>query len=128
MLSQKKEIAELARILIDSTCTYGALHIHNEKNRFAYVRAMSRCLSICVDKTNRNDVSRMRTELLKIKKDAIKNLKPRWELFSNTNRYYMFGIGQALDAVESINTRFEKGYSHNDSYFVRSILGGNCGL
>lgn len=123
MLSQKKEIAELVRILIDSTCTYTALHISNEKNRFAYVRAMSRCLNICLEKPNRNDTEKMRRELVKLRRDAPKTLLKRYELFGRTNHYYMLGIQQSLEVVESIHVRFEKGYSWADEYFVRSILG-----
>ena len=123
MLSHNKDICALVRTLIESTCTYTASHIGNEKNRFAYVKAMSRCLSTCSEKANRNDISRMKKELLKIKVDSIKNLRWRFEIVSRTNQYYKLGIGQALDVIESIDRRFEKGYSYADEYFVRSILG-----
>jgi hypothetical protein len=121
-MNLKKEVADLARILINSTCAYTACHISNEKNRFAYVRAMSRCLAVCSEKQNRGDTMKMREELLKIAREASKTLKPRFELFSRSNRYYMLGVYQALNAVESINTRFEKGYSSADEWFVRQIL------
>ena len=124
MLSDKRESAELVRILINSTCTYMALHISNEKNRFAYVRAMSRCLNVCSERYNRNDTNRMRSEILKLKKDSLKNLTPRFEIFARTNRYYKLGIGQSLDIIESIQRRFENGGSYADEYFVKSILKG----
>ncbi len=119
----KKDITNMVRILVDSTCTFMATRIYNEKNRFAYVRAMSRCLAICTDKAYRNDVSRMRTELLKIRRESLKSLRRRFEVFSSTNKYYMLGINQSIEIVGSIHTRFEKGYSCSDEYFVRSILG-----
>ena len=109
---------------MDSTCTYIALHIKNEKNRFAYVRAMSRCLNVCNDRLVRGDTARMKDELLKIKRDTVKNMLPRFEIFSSTNKYYRLGVGQSLDVIESIQRRFERGYSHADEFFVRSILKG----
>jgi hypothetical protein len=36
----------------------------------------------------------------------------------------MFGIHEALEVVESIDVRFNKGYSYSDEFFVRSILDG----
>jgi hypothetical protein len=122
-MSQKKEIAEMVRILIDSTCTYSASNIYNERNRFAYVRAMSRCLNLCMSKPNKNDIGKMRVELLKLRREVPKTFTWRWEPFSDTKRYYMLGIYQSLEVVESIHVRFEKGYSWADEYFVRSILG-----
>lgn len=122
MQSSMKGSTELVRVLIESTCTYTAMHISNEKNRFAYVRAMSRCLNTCNEKATYDDMSEMRKALLAIKMDARKNLKTRFELISNTNGYYMLGICEALDVLESINRRFERGYSHSDEFFVRSIL------
>src|ERR1700677_3799162 len=123
MLSEKEEIAKLVRTLIDSTCTYQALHIGNEKNRFAYVKAMGRCLSVCSSEANRGDIVKMKVELLKVKKDSIVNLVCRFEVISNTNSFYRLGVGQSLDIVESIQRRFETGYAHADDFFIRSILG-----
>jgi len=123
MPGDKEEIAKLVRILIDSTCTYQALHISNEKNRFAYVKAMARCLSVCSSEPYRGDIVKMKVELLRVKKDSIVHMCHRFEVFSNTNGFYRLGVGQSLDIVESIQRRFETGYAHADDFFVRSILG-----
>jgi hypothetical protein len=123
MLGEKEEIAKLVRTLIDSTCTYTALHIGNEKNRFAYVKAMGRCLSICSSDVNKDDIAKMKAELLKVKKDSIVNMIRRFEMFSNTNGFYRLGVGHSLDIIESIQRRFETGYAHADDFFIRSILG-----
>ena len=123
MLDQSKDIAELVRILISSTCTHSAHSIKNEKNRFAYVRAMSRCLNLCTSEPNRNNIGRMRAELLKLKKDMPKTFVRRFEILSCVKGYYMMGICHSLEVVESIHVRFEKGYSSADEFFVRSILG-----
>jgi hypothetical protein len=100
---------------------YTASHIQNEKNRFAYVRAMSRCLETC--RVNKSSIKRIRAELVKLRKDAPKTFMGRLELFSNTKKYYMLGIEHSLEVVESIGIRFDKGYSHADRWFIRSILG-----
>lgn len=123
MSKQGPNLCELVRTLIDSTCTYIASNVDREGDRFAYVRAMSRCLNLCTDASCQNDVNKMKKELLKLRKDASKSLRKRFELFGNTNRYYMLGIQHSLEVVESIGTRFDKGYSHADEFFVRSILG-----
>jgi hypothetical protein len=125
VLSQNKEIAELVKILMDSTCTYAAMHIGNEKNRFAYVRAMSRCLNLCMGPACKGNTQRMQVELLKLRKEVPKTFVRRFEWFSNTKGYYMLGIHQALQVVESISVRFEKGYSSSDVFFMRSILGSH---
>ena len=123
-MNHKKDIASLVFTLIDSTCTFTALHIDSEKSRFAYVRAMSRCLNLCSDEQNRNDIEKMRTALWKLRKEASKSLLKRYELFGRTNYHYMLGIQQSIEVVESIHIRFEKGHSWTDEHFVRSILGG----
>jgi hypothetical protein len=123
MLSEKKAAAELVKILLDSTCLYTALHIKNEKNRFAYVKGVSRCLNICSELSTKNDTQKMLKALYKYRREAPDKFTWRFEIFCNTKRYYMLGVHQSIAVVESINTRFEKGHSYADEYFVRSILG-----
>lgn len=120
MSDHNKEMERITQVLIGSACTWTASKIWHESNRFAYVKAMSRCSTECKGKS----VSDMRTILLKLQRDTPRTFVKRFELFSNVKRYYMLGIEMSLEIVESMNTRFEKGYSHADEYFVRNILEG----
>jgi len=134
MLGSKREInekvralkdpTELVRTLMHSTATYVALHIDNEKNRFAYLRAMSRCFAACNKIDTKNNIGNMRTELLAVMHDATVNHKSnRFEFFSDTRKYYMMGIEHSLDIVKSISKRFDLGYlSMTEEHFERSIL------
>ena len=116
-----KEICDLARTLMGSTCTHVAYKIGKEKYRFAYVRAMSRCYSICSEKENGNNPFVMREKLANLSYTVPKHLKKRW--FNSENGYYLMGIQHALNALDSILVRFVKGYSSEDEVFVRNILG-----
>lgn len=121
-MNSNKQLCDLARILLDSTCTHVASSINSEKNRFSYVRAMSRCYNLCSENNNGSDLLRMIRALEKLKRTARRDLKLRRELFLSTKGYYMLAIHQSIEVLESIYARFDKGYSHNDEYFVRSIL------
>jgi hypothetical protein len=105
-----------------STCTHVAYHINKEKYRFSYVRAMSRCYNLCSEKESGNDLWLMKSKLVAMRAIAPKQLKKRW--FSSENGYYMMGVQHSIDVVDSILTRFVKGYSSEDEVFVRNILEG----
>jgi hypothetical protein len=123
MRDSKREITELVRILIDSTCNYTAPRIQSEKNRFAYVRAVSRCLAVCGDPENKDDFNKMELELLKMLHVYVKNHPANFEFFSDTSKYYKMGIEHVLDIVECISKRFD-GNNHlsTDKLQVRSVL------
>lgn len=108
--------------MIDSTCTYTALRISVEKNRFAYVKAVSRCLNLCAGKGN--DLNRMRQELQRVRRQAPRSFIPRLQVLGSVKGYYIMGIVHCLDVVDSIDKRFGKGHSHADEFFVRSLLEG----
>lgn len=118
MTNHDKDLEQLVNTLMGSACTWTASKIYNQANRFAYVRAVSRCAYECRDKS----VDDMKTALLKLRRNTPGTFMRRWELFSNVKRYYMLGIEMSLEVVESINVRFEKGHSHEDERFVRNIL------
>lgn len=122
MLNRNKDICDLARTLMSSTCTHTAAHIWLEKNRFAYVKAMSYCYHICSEGESGNDINLMRDKLYRLRRTVPSKFIKRFELFHATKGYYIMGVHHALDVVESMITRFEKGYSYADEFFVRSIL------
>ena len=123
MSDNRKEIIELVRALIDSTATYVAPRIDNDKNKFAYIRAMSRCYTICGSMQNADDLAATKFELLKVLHDfTTKCPKRRFEFFSNTRKYYMLGIEHSLDIVDSLTKRFDGHAPHSDVIFPRSIL------
>jgi hypothetical protein len=123
MLKSKPEITQLVRVLIDSTCEYAAPRIQNERNRFAYVRAMSRCFAICNSVGDKDSLSRMRLDLLTVLHERLSPEYRCFELISDTNKYYKMGVEHSLDIVKSISRRFD-GYlsSTADTARPRSIL------
>lgn len=121
MSDYDKELERVTQILMGSACTWTASKIWHEANRFAYVKAMSRCAFECRGKS----LNDQRTILLKLRRNTPSTFTKRFEVFSNVKRYYMLGIEMSLEVVESMITRFEKGYSHADEYFVRNILERN---
>ena len=122
MPKNKNEIGELVQILINSTCNYVAPRIVNEENRFAYIKAMCRCLSVCNSEEGEGDLTKIKINLLKVVHDSIKNPQAGWKLFSSTDKYYKMGIAQSLDIVESISRRFDGEHPYPDEFLVRSIL------
>jgi hypothetical protein len=122
MLNLNKDICDLARTLLSSTCTHTAAHIWLEKNRHSYVKAMSRCYQLCSEGESGNDINLMRSKLARLRMTVPGTFIWRFEPFASTKGYYLMGIHHSLDAVDSIITRFQKGYSYNDEFFVRSIL------
>jgi hypothetical protein len=122
MIDHRKEMCNLLRTLLGSTCTHVASSISNETNRFAYVKAMSRCHYMCLERQSGNDIYAMKTAVEKLLREVPKDFQARVELFSSTKEYYTMGVAHSLDAVKSILVRFEKGYSHNDEWFVRNML------
>jgi len=125
MLSQHEEVCKLMRTLLNSTCVYSLSRIANVTNQYAYLKSMKRCYYICSENMNGNDLLRMETALLKLRRDTPKTFMRRIELFSNVKDHYMLGIDHSLDIVQSMIARFEKGYAHADEFFVRNILEGS---
>lgn len=119
-MNSTKEICDLARTLLGSICTHVAFHIKKEKYRHTYVRAVSRCYSLCSEKESGNDLVTMRSKLSTLRATLPKHLNKRW--FSSENGYYIMGVEHSMDALDSILTRFVKGYSSEDEVFVRNIL------
>jgi len=116
------DIGTSVKTLIGSTCTYVTKNIGSDRNRFAYVRAISQCYSICCE--NGDDLYKMREELTHFAHTAPKFLKKRW--FSDENKYYMLAIRQCIDVVDSLLIRFVRGYCSNDSErLVRNIFEGS---
>lgn len=77
---------------------------------------------MCSEAENGNDLVAMRNKLAALRATMPKHLKKRW--FSAENGYYMMGIQHSISAVDSILTRFVRGYSSDDEVFVRNILEG----
>lgn len=115
-----KEVCDLARTLMGSTCTHVASHIAKEKYRHAYVRAVARCYHMCSEAENGNDLVLMRNKLNTLRCTVPKHLKRRW--FGSENGYYIMGIQHSINIADSILTRFVRGYSSEDEVFVRNIL------
>lgn len=122
MKSNDKEIIELLRILMNSMCVYVAPRIQNDKNRFAYVRAMSRCFAVCNDLENKEDLAKIKLELLKVLREHVKTPPPRFEIFSATSKYYKLGIEHSLDVVESLTKRFKGDFPYADIASTKTIL------
>jgi hypothetical protein len=66
----------------------------------------------------------MKGELESLNKSLPRAFSNKRELFSDTKGYYGLGVKHSLDIVNSMITRFEKGYAHNDEFFIKSVFGG----
>jgi hypothetical protein len=64
----------------------------------------------------------MRRELVTLRRSAPKRFRKRW--FSHENGYYLMGVNHSIYVVDSIITRFVKGYSASDEVFIRNMLTG----
>lgn len=127
MIKNKAEVTELILTLIDSTCSYVAPRIQNDRNQFAYIRAMSRCFTACSSLENKDHIYKTRADLLAILHDHVNNPQAkRFEFFSNVDKYYRMGIEHSLDIVTSITSRFDAGYTPMtyDTLLVRNIFEG----
>jgi hypothetical protein len=122
MPNPNKELIKLIETLAESTRIHASSHIHGDKNRAAYIKAMKRCLNVCLDKQYKRNLDKVLNELEKLNLDTPKTLRERLELFSNTKQYYMMGITHTIDIVNSINVRFVRGYSHAPEFFARSVF------
>jgi len=119
MTANRKEMVELILGLIDSTCNYVAPRIQGDSDRFAYVRAVSRCFAVC--NTLEDDFNKMRLELLRMMYASDHPVK--FEFFSSNKKYYKMGIEHVLDIVECISRRFDvDNHISTDKSHTRSVL------
>ena len=112
------ELRPLILQLIQSTYNFISPDIMYNKDKEAYLIAMSNGYSLCAEEF---DVPYMLKELKKLRHDAPKKLLPRWGLFTNANRHYLLGLRHCIEIVDSINARFNTGHRHSDDIFVETI-------
>jgi hypothetical protein len=101
---------ELLKTLLESTLVYVAKRIHSDKDKYAYIKAMSKCCLIC---SKGEDIYAVRRELEYFSHDARKTLKRSW--LGGQNRHYFMAIEHAIEATDSIILRFVRGYSSEES-------------
>ena len=120
VMNNNREACDLARLLIAATSAYATYHISNQKNKFAYIRAMSRCAHMCSEHVSGNDMPLMKQRLIMLRYDVDKRLKKRW--FSRENYYYLLSIEHAIEIIDCVFVRFVTGYSCEDKAFVTNLV------
>lgn len=118
------DVAALIRTLMESTCTYTSGRIGSDKDRDSYIASMRRCYYLCSEECVGNDTFAMITTLAKLQKQAPRDIKKRFSLFSDVNKHYMLGIAHSLDIVTTIHKKYVTGHTSPDTTFIRNILGG----
>lgn len=111
----------LVNVLLESTLKYTIPRIHYMKDKEAFVRGMRECIYICTNECG-DDVNAMKGRLDKLLKETPKKLIKRSTLFGDVNKFYILGLQQASQVVDSIVIRFEGCYVSDDKVFISNIL------
>lgn len=119
--NDNEEAAEIARILMESTCAHYMVRINHEADAAAYLKAMKACYYVCSKSTNGDDIVRMKRQLIKLKLSSEKNIQNRFEIFSDTKKAYLAGIDQCIDIVDSVTKRFT-GHLTLEEVYINNYL------
>lgn len=118
--TQTKDVANLIRILMQSTRAHVYSSIMNPKDREAYLKAMNRCYFLCSQTVTGDNPVLMLKNLQKMKKTLPQAFNQRFEIFSNVKKYYLLGVQQSIEIVLSMQDRFLTLESRQ--YIPRAIL------
>jgi len=110
----------LVETLMVSTMKHVCTRIHNETNCIAYLRGFTDAATTC--KQYGDDIDTMIVKVNEMHDSAPSRLIRRYELFADTNKYYIMGLAHALDVVNCLGARFKNGYRSDDEVFVRNLL------
>lgn len=113
----------LVSILTESTAVHVSARIHYKKDKDAYLKAIRLCYAICRD--SQDNLAQMKLRLSNLKEAASK-VDSGFEVFANTKKYYMLGIDNVIDIIDSFINRFEKEFTSADEVFVETILEKNA--
>lgn len=110
----------LVTLLMESTAKYVSTRIYYSKDKDSYLSAMRLCLTLCKNIKN-DDFKSMKDELVNFRGDAAKSIS-NFEIFTNSKKFYLLGVDNSIDILDSFINRFDKEHSSPDSVFVQTLL------
>lgn len=117
MIENTYDRVQLVLTLIKSTCSYTLSHTGNKNNKDYYEKTMKNCYDICYS----DNIDNIRQQLRAYKRQLPTIFRWQFYIIADPQRYCELAVDQCIDIINSIQTRFETGYSSPDDIFINGI-------